>query len=673
MLARVPRRWLRCDDEQMDVAVPIGRRGGRIPAAVAWAAAGLVLALAGYALAGSPGDPFVLSAAATGAFSAVFAALLLTRSARHPIGWLFFVIGLTRGVAAAAQVWSVDALVNHPGRPGGGLASWLQLWTPSAGLALAPAVIILFPDGRLPGRRWRVVPALVAVSLALLAVVVPAGAWRYRGPALLPDAPVPAGRLAHVLDALNDTGLLLAGVSAAIALAGALVRFRRAHGDVRQQIKWFGYGAGCAFALNIAAHLTGVGWLVPVGVAATFTGLGLGIFRFRLYDVDQVIRRTLLYGLVTVVLSAAFAALDVTAAVVTGQDSAATAALSAFLVALLLRPVRTRAQDVVDRFYDRGAYDGARLMRRLGQRVGRDSVGPDQVRDALRRVLRDPGLDVLYAVPAPPGQRGELVTGDGAPAGPGGPADGRTSTPVRRGGDDIAYLVHGPVDPGLLSAVVPAAATALEHARLQAELSVQLAALRASRGRIVAAGDAERRRIERDLHDGAQQRLVGLAVHIQSARRQRGHAGDTGRLLDFTVDQLQASLDDIRALVHGILPPVLVSGGLPAALAELRDVAVRCDLNRRPDPGIEATAWFVVCEGVANARKHAAGAEVSVRVTRQAAVIRVEVRDGGPGGARAGGAGLRNLADRVEAHGGTLRLDSPPGGGTVLTADLPCG
>jgi signal transduction histidine kinase len=657
----------------VDVAVSIGRRGWSIPAAVAWAAAGLVLALAGYALAGSPGDPLVLSAAATAAFGAVFAALLLTRSPRHPIGWLFFVIGLTRGVAAAAQVWSVDALVTHPGRPGGGLASWLQLWTPSVGLALAPVIIILFPAGRLPGRRWRVVPALAAVSLALVAVAVPAGAWRYRGPALLPDAPVPDDRLAHVLDALNDTGLVLTGVAAAIALAGLLARFRRARGDVRQQIKWFGYGAVCALALNVVAHLTGAGWLVPVGVAATFAGLGLGIFRFRLYEVDRLIRRTLLYGLVTVVLAAAFAALDVTAAVITGRDSAATAALSAFLVALLLRPVRSRAQNVVDRFYDRGAYDGARLMRRLGQRVGRDSVGPDQVRDALRGVLRDSALDVLYAVRAPQGPGGELVTGDGAPAGLAELAGGRSSTPVRRGSDDIAYLVHGPVDPVLLAAVVPAAATALEHARLQAELSVQLTALRASRGRIVAAGDAERRRIERDLHDGAQQRLVGLAVHIQSSRRGAGHPGDVDRLLDFTVGQLQASLDDIRALVHGILPPVLVSGGLPAALAELRGVAVRCDLTGRPGPGIEATAWFVACEGVANARKHAAGAEVSVHVTGPAGAVRIEVRDGGPGGARADGAGLRQLADRVEAHGGTLRLDSPPGGGTRLTAELPCG
>jgi signal transduction histidine kinase len=657
----------------MDVAARTGRRDQTLPAAAGWVSCAAVLALAVYALAVSPGDPYIWAGAASALFGAVFAALLLTVSARSPLAWLFFVIGLTRGVAAAAQAWSTDALVTHPGRTGGALASWLQLWTPAIGLALAPLIIILFPDGRLPGRRWRVVPVLCAVCLALLAVAVPAGAWRYRGPQLLPGAPVPDDPFARVVNTLSDAGLLLAGAGVLIALAGMLVRFRRTRGDVRQQIKWLACGAAAALVLNVAAHVTSAGWLVPLGVAATFAGIGLGIFRFRLLDVDRLIRRTLLYGLVTLVLGAAFAALDVTAAVVSGRDSAVTTALSAFAAALLLRPVRDRLQDVVDRYYDRGAYDGVRLMQRLGEQVGRDAVDPDRVRDALRTALQDPGLDVLYATRASRGPAGGAVDGDGAGVDLGRVAAGRTITLVQRGGAEIAYLAHGPVEEHLLATVVPAAATALEHARLQAELSVQVAALRASRGRIVAAGDAERRRIERDLHDGAQQRLVGLAVHIQLARRGTASAPGVDDLLGFTVDQLQASLDDIRALVHGILPPALVSGGLPAALAELRDVAVSCALAARPHPDIEATAWFVACEGIANARKHAAGAPVSVTVGERDGAVRVEVRDRGPGGAQADGGGLRHLADRVEAHGGTLRLDSPDGAGTLLTADLPCG
>jgi signal transduction histidine kinase len=660
----------------MEVTLPVARRAWSVPAVVGWASFALVLALVVYTVVGAPldgqpTDPYAWSAAATGLFGAAMAAMLLTRLPRHPIGWLFLVLGITRAVAGAAGVWSVAALVTHPGRPVGALASWLQLWTPSVGLALAPLVVILFPDGRLPGPRWRVVPVLSGLAVVLVAVVLPAGSWSYRGPRLLAAAPVPDDPFAHIVNALYESGIVLAAVSAVIALVGLLVRARRSTGDVRQQIKWFGFGTVCAFLCNVLAFATGIGWLILIGIAATFLGVGFGIFRFRLYDVDRLIRRTLIYGLVTVALVTAFAALDVTGAVVTGRDSTVAVALAAFVVALLLRPARDRAQDLVDRLYDHRAYNGIRLMRRLGQRVGREVVDPVRVRDALRLVLRDPGLDVFYSIPQAPDE--VMVDGAGDPVDLSAAAGGRSIVAVQRDGRDVAVIVHGSVDELQLAALLPAAASVLEHARLQAELSVQLAALRASRGRIAAAGDAERRRIERDLHDGAQQRLVGLAVHIQSARRGTSHPPDVDELLTFTVEQLQAGVADIRALVHGILPPALVSAGLPAALAELGDVAVLCDLTGRLHPDIEATAWFVACEGVANAHKHAPGAAVTVTVGIRGAWLHMEVGDRGPGGARPDGDGLRSLADRVDAHGGALAVHSPAGGGTRLTADLPCG
>jgi signal transduction histidine kinase len=144
-------------------------------------------------------------------------------------------------------------------------------------------------------------------------------------------------------------------------------------------------------------------------------------------------------------------------------------------------------------------------------------------------------------------------------------------------------------------------------------------------------------------------------------------------LLTFTVEQLQAGVTEIRALVYGILPSALVSGGLPAALAELPDVAVDCALDRRLEPDIESAAWFAISEGVANAHKHAPGAPVTVRVQIKDLWLYVEVCDHGPGGARNDGDGLRSLADRIEAHGGRLRIDSPSGQGTRLVVELPCG
>jgi signal transduction histidine kinase len=236
-------------------------------------------------------------------------------------------------------------------------------------------------------------------------------------------------------------------------------------------------------------------------------------------------------------------------------------------------------------------------------------------------------------------------------------------------------VVHADTDPARTATVLRAAAPVLEHARLQAELLVQLAEVRASRARLVDAADTERRRIERDLHDGAQQRLVGLALHVQSTRRRSPPPPPIDELLAFTVEQLHAGVEEIRALVRGILSPALVTGGLPAALDEVAGVgtvSVDCRIRRRLDPSIEATAWFVVCEGVANATKHASGEPVDVRVSVEDGQLEVRVTDAGPGGADPKGDGLRNLADRVEAHGGRLSIDSPVGDGTRLSAELPC-
>ena len=158
-------------------------------------------------------------------------------------------------------------------------------------------------------------------------------------------------------------------------------------------------------------------------------------------------------------------------------------------------------------------------------------------------------------------------------------------------------------------------------------------------------------------------------------RRRLAPSPEVLELLTFTVEQLQAGVDEIRALVHGILSPTLATSGLPAALAELGragGIEIICDLPGRPAPEIEATAWFVACEGVANATKHGGGRPARVAVTATAEALVILVADDGPGGADPDGDGLRNLADRVEAHGGVLTVDSLAGAGTRLTAELPC-
>jgi len=201
-----------------------------------------------------------------------------------------------------------------------------------------------------------------------------------------------------------------------------------------------------------------------------------------------------------------------------------------------------------------------------------------------------------------------------------------------------------------------------------------------SRSRIVAAADEERRRIERDIHDGAQQRLVALALELKSAQRRLGDDVDPelDALLASAADELQIAVDELRELAHGIHPGVLVQGGLAAALEELAGrspVPIRVEaLEERLPPEMEGTAYFVASEALANVVKHSRATKASIRATREDGTLVVEVEDDGIGGAVSrNGSGLRGLADRVEAQGGTLRIESAPGSGTRIVGEIPCG
>ncbi|MEO5703552.1 MAG: sensor histidine kinase, partial [Candidatus Limnocylindrales bacterium] len=258
----------------------------------------------------------------------------------------------------------------------------------------------------------------------------------------------------------------------------------------------------------------------------------------------------------------------------------------------------------------------------------------------------------------------------------------RAVTLIERGGETIAALVHDAAlaeEQTLVRSVAAAARMALDNERLQAEVRAQLEDVRASRARIVTAGDAERRRIERDLHDGAQQRLVTMALALQMARRVGGETPELTSLLDRAGQELESALSELRELARGVHPPLLVEGGLgPAveALAERAPLPVEVTVDAavgRPAPSIEAAAFFVVSESLANVAKHASANRAWVRITGDRATLRVEIRDDGVGGADARrGSGLVGLGDRVAAVGGRFEVASPPGGGTTITAVLPC-
>jgi signal transduction histidine kinase len=303
-------------------------------------------------------------------------------------------------------------------------------------------------------------------------------------------------------------------------------------------------------------------------------------------------------------------------------------------------------------------------------------ASPEMLRDALARALGDSTLQLAFRVPDGPGYLDTAgMTVDPAQLGP-----GRALTALATAAD--AVLIHDrglEQEPQLVRLTASAASMALEHTRLQAEVRAQLEQVRASRARIVAAGDAERRRLERDLHDGAQQRLVTLSLALGMAREQAAGADPALRsLLESAGKEAREALTELRELARGIHPAVLTETGLAGALQALAErSAVATTIGAVPagrfPAAVEATAYFIVSEALANVAKHALTDAAVVTIRRLPGMLTVVVSDEGAGGARPeSGSGLRGLADRVASVGGELRVDSPPGAGTRLEADIPC-
>ena len=313
----------------------------------------------------------------------------------------------------------------------------------------------------------------------------------------------------------------------------------------------------------------------------------------------------------------------------------------------------------------------ADLFRELGTLRG------VRLEEGLAKALHDPGLVLAYRVP---GER-SYIDGRGQAVGLPAPGRERAVAPVERDGRELGVLLYDASlddDPELVGAVAAAAAIALDDARLQAESQDRLAELRASRERIVAASDAERRRLERNLHDGAQARLVSVALQLRVIKsRLRSDPALAEELLTSAGDELSHSLEELRELARGLHPAVL-NHGLNAALDSLASRAsvattVSFETSERLPEPVELAAYFVACEALANVAKYAQATAASVRVSRRNGMAVIEVADDGVGGAdETAGTGLRGLADRVAALDGTLRILSPPGAGTVVTAELPC-
>jgi signal transduction histidine kinase len=549
------------------------------------------------------------------------------------------------------------------------------------------AVAFVFPDGRLLSRRWRWAAGIAIVSFSFTI-----------GLKLFDPEPYPAPNedVANPLlgnavgELIVETGIWIPfaiGVLASL-FAGALsviLRFRRSVGVERLQMKWLVWGASLIplvlpLDIVLSTWFGGGGVTFALLLVAQFAfvaAIGVAVVRYRLYAIDRLVNRTLVYVTLTLVLLAVYAAITIGLGVVVGGDSSWVVALATLAVALAFRPLRARIQDLVDRRFRRARYEGVRRVRAFEDEV-RDGVrAPEEIGVVLADALQDPLAEIFFWVP----ETGVFAdtTGDRLDELP---HDDRARREIERDDTPTAVLLHDPAlleRRDLLDGILSAAALSIEMARLRVEVRLQLAEVQASRARIVEAGYEERRRLERDLHDGAQQRLVSLGVQVR--RLQLSLPRDAAQILSPSLDRIVAevgeAIADLRQIAAGVRPARL-DEGLAAALRDLaRTSPVPVDVDAtgvRAPASVEAAAYFVACEALTNAVKHGSPSRVTVRAVQDNGTLHVTVADDGIGGAVVRrGSGLAGLRDRVAAHGGTLEIVSPRGSGTRVEVAIPCG
>jgi len=605
---------------------------------------------------------------------------------RHRVGWIMTVMAFVGGVTTFAETWAYAGLVWRPGHyPGAALAdtasyaSWL---TAFAGLAF---LALYFPTGHVPGPRWRFLPLGMAVAFS--------GAWF--GATVQPG---PQNDQFHTV--VNPAGIDWFGGPGEIAvgafmfatlcciLASAfsvVVRYRHATGDERAQIRWLMYAVVLVpvaiLACWIGRLLLGTDLVatvvLPLALVLMPTAIGLAVLRYRLYDVEYLINRTVLYATLTLLVIGVFFGTTLLVGVAVGRHSPWAVAASTLAAAGAVRPARDRLQHWVNRRFDRVVNESLAIIDGFLASVRDEHLQPSGIESALAEALNDPGLRVGLWLPTQ--QRFVDVHGkhefERSVS-----SDGRALKEVSKADAPLASIDHRvdlTAQPRLMQSVLNRARLGLELARFAAESASQMNELEQSRARLVEATYQERRRLERDLHDGAQQRLVALGLRIRRLQRSMPpSARILEPALDQTVDEIGEAIADLRRLAAG-LRPARLDDGLCAALEDLArtmpiPIELAVDPTRAPET-IETSAYFVACEGVTNAVKHAGANTIRVQTNQADGRLRVSVTDDGIGGAvTSAGSGLAGLADRVAAHGGRLVIRSPVGHGTILEAELPC-
>lgn len=650
--------------------------------------------------------------AVTGTVAVVFivgfatvGALLAWKRPANPIGWLLSATGLSYAFAAGGLL-----LQQFPRTQAWG--TWFG-WMYFLGIGFVTFVLLLFPTGSLPSRRWR--PVAWAGAAAIAAWVL----GNAFAPTLISSGPPPvrnplglAGPAGHLFDVLGGAGAALVVVTGLAAIVSLVFRYRRAGTVEREQLKWLVYAGGLIVAAVLAtapigqllspadannlqnATSSGAVALVPIAI-------GIAIFRYHLYDIDVVINKTLVYGLLAAFITGVYIVIVVGIGSLAQRGVRPSLGLSIVataVVAVAFQPVRERVQRLANRLvYGRRATPYEVLADFAGRMAGTYAV--EDLLPRMARILAEgtgaARADVwlrsgdtfhdgaVWPAGVPPQPPARATQAD-VPAYPAG-----RILPVRYQGEVLGALSVSkrpgesltPTEGRLLADLAAQVGLVLKNVGLREQLLARLEEIRASRQRLVAAQDEERRRIERNIHDGAQQHLVALAIKLSLTESMIGTDTDGEReLLAELRRDAAGAVEDLRDLARGIYPPLLASRGLAAALAAQArkspvPTSVTGDGVGRYPQDVEAAVYFCVLEALQNVAKYARATRAEVRLAASGHDLTFEVSDDGAGfdpGSEAYGTGLQGMADRLQAHGGSLTVRSAPGAGTTISGRLPC-
>jgi signal transduction histidine kinase len=648
-----------------------GRRTGGLRA-LAWSVFGLaagvalwgIVGVARAVIDGDHGGSWAVSQAAVVipafTYSVVGLVIALRRSA-NPVGWFMLAIGLG---------WSV--VISPASGPEPTYFSSM-VWVLPFGLQ-GTHLLLRLPNGRLLTARWRWVSRLSTLAIILAGVWLPSG----------DNPPVTPGSVA------GTVGLLLLVVSILLSVASLVIRSRRAGPEERRQIRWVALGAATFFmiyAVSFVPLVSGndafMSVFVFVGYAAIPLSIGFAIFKFRLYDIDVVVRKALVVAVIAAFFVAVYAlVVGGVGAITQSTGNTVLSFAAAAIVAVLFQPALSRAR----RFADRVVY-GKRatpyeVLARFGDRLA-DTYASDDVLERTARVLAEGiGADRARVWLGEQQQRlvAEFVK-DGVAIDPSRDDDYRTD--VRHQGRGLGALsvampANDPMDPAkekLVSDLAAQAGLLLSNVGL-------LEDLKASRRRLVSAQDEERRKLERNIHDGAQQQLVALAVKARLARQLTDRdPAKAAEMLEEFEGETQRTLEDLRDLARGIYPPLLADKGLVDAIAaQARKSTVHVDVESdgvgRYPQELEAAVYFSVLEALQNIAKYAQAGHVVIRLEMTDGALTFEVQDDGKGfdpDAIGYGTGLQGMADRLAALDGHVSVVSRPGEGTTVAGKVPIG